>query len=91
MTAEQEALLQKARDSAQAAQMLLDEGFSDFSASRAYYAMFYIAQALLLDLELSFSKHSGVIAAFGQHFAKTDRVPIIPNYASSSVSTMRRC
>ena len=43
--------------------------------SRAYYAMFYAAEALLLSEGLSFSKHSAVIAAFGQHCAKTGRVP----------------
>jgi len=37
--------------------------------------MFYVAQALLLGRDLSFSRHSGVIAAFGQHFAKTGTVP----------------
>ncbi len=33
--------------------------------------MFYIAEALLNEKELKFSKHSGVHAAFGEHFAKT--------------------
>ncbi len=33
--------------------------------------MFYSAEALLLSRDLSFSKHSAVIAAFGQHFVKT--------------------
>jgi uncharacterized protein (UPF0332 family) len=32
--------------------------------------MFYTAQAFLLGRELRFSKHSAVIAAFGQEFAK---------------------
>lgn len=36
--------------------------------------MFYVAEALLVGEGLSFSKHAGVIAAFGQHFAKTGRV-----------------
>jgi len=36
--------------------------------------MFYIAEAFLLGENLSFSKHSAVIAAFGQHFVKTGRV-----------------
>lgn len=48
----------------------------DFSASRSYYAMFYATQALLLSRELSFSKHSAVIAAFGREFAKQGTVPI---------------
>ena len=46
-----------------------------FAASRAYYTMFYAAQALLLEDGLSFSKHSAVISAFGVRFAKTERVP----------------
>lgn len=37
--------------------------------------MFYAAQALLEGKELSFSKHSAVIAAFGKHFAFTGAVP----------------
>ena len=75
MTSEQLALLQKAQDSLQAARLLTDQDFYDFAVSRAYYAMFYAAEALLLSEGLAFSKHSAVIAAFGQHFAKTRRVP----------------
>jgi uncharacterized protein (UPF0332 family) len=37
--------------------------------------MFYIAEALLLSRDLSFSKHSAVIAVFGQHFSKAGIVP----------------
>jgi len=37
--------------------------------------MFYIAQAFLLGEGMAFSKHSGVIAAFGQYFANVGRVP----------------
>jgi uncharacterized protein (UPF0332 family) len=32
--------------------------------------MFYVAEAFLLGKGLAFSKHSGVHAAFGEHFAK---------------------
>jgi uncharacterized protein (UPF0332 family) len=64
------ALLQKADESLRAAMLLQQEDFLDFAASRAYYAMFYAAQALLLDRGLSFSSHSAVIAAFGKEFAK---------------------
>jgi len=75
MTREQIALLRKARASLQAARLLADQKFYDFAVSRAYYAMFYTAEAFLLEEGLAFSKHSAVIAAFGQHFAKTGRVP----------------
>ena len=76
MTQDQELLLKKSRDSLHAARILLQEEMYDFSASRSYYAMFYAAQALLLSKELSFSKHSAVIAAFGREFAKPGIVPV---------------
>jgi uncharacterized protein (UPF0332 family) len=65
------ALLQKAHESLLAAKLLSREGYSDFAASRAYYAMFYAAEALLLDRDLAFSNQSAVIAAFGKEFAKS--------------------
>jgi uncharacterized protein (UPF0332 family) len=74
-TPEVDELMQKTRESLAAADLLLDQGYADFSVSRAYYAMFYAAEAALLVLGLSFSKHTAVIAAFGQHLAKPRRVP----------------
>ncbi len=75
MTQEQFSLIQKARNSLNAAQLLSEEGYYDFSVSRAYYTMFYVAEALLLGEGLVFSKHSAVIATFGQKFAKTKKIP----------------
>ncbi len=64
-------LLTKARESLKAAEMLTEGQFYDFSAGRSYYAMFYATEAVLLSKNLSFSKHSAVIAAFGKEFIKT--------------------
>ena len=75
MTPEQEALLNKASNSHKAAELLATQGMHDFAVSRAYFAMLYVTEALLLTKGLSFSKHSGAIAAFGQHFAKPGLVP----------------
>jgi uncharacterized protein (UPF0332 family) len=75
MTDEQRGLLLKAKESLRAAELLLNEGHADFAAARAYYAMFYVAEALLLGEELSFSKHSAVNAAFGRTFVATQRIP----------------
>lgn len=75
MTTEQAGLLRKAWSSLDAARLLSEQGHHDFSASRAYYAMFYAAEALLLSRELRFSKHSAVHAAFGQQFVKPGSVP----------------
>lgn len=41
-------LLVKARRSIKAAARLLQDGDYDFAVSRAYYGMFYVAQAMLL-------------------------------------------
>jgi uncharacterized protein (UPF0332 family) len=74
MTSSIEALLAKARESIAAAQLLIKDGYFDFAASRAYYAMFYAASALLADLRLSYNSHSAVISAFGREFAKTGKL-----------------
>ncbi len=75
MMPEQATLLEEARDNVRAAHLLADERLYGIAVSRAYYAMFYVAQAFLLGEEMAFSKHSGVIAAFGQYFANAGRVP----------------
>jgi len=64
-------LLDKADHALHAAELLRDGGEMDFAAGRVYYAMFYAAQALLLERGLRFSKHSAVHAAFGKEFART--------------------
>lgn len=69
-----DSIFQKAVQSITGAEVLLEKNLPGFSASRAYYAMFYIAEALLASRGLSFSKHSAVIAAFGQHFTKSGLV-----------------
>lgn len=64
-------LLIKAGRSLEAAEELLRSGHADFAASRAYYGCFYVAEALLISKGLSYSRHSQVVAQYGQHFAKT--------------------
>jgi len=75
MTPEQLALLKKAKSSLEAAKLLAGQRYYDFSVSRAYYSMFYVVEALLLGEGFVYSKHSAVIAAFGQKFVKTKIVP----------------
>ncbi len=72
---EQEDLLAQAQESLAAAKLLETGGCHGFAASRAYHAMFYVAEAFLLGKRLAFSKHSGVHAAFGEHFTKTGNAP----------------
>ncbi len=63
--------LDKPARAVRAAERLLDGGDVEFAAGRAYYAMFYVAQALLHQKGLRFRKHGGVHGAFGEHFVKT--------------------
>ena len=71
MNKQYEAILKKAQDSLDAARLLLIQDYSDFAASRAYYAMYYAAEALLLVRGLSFSSHTAVIANYGKEYSKT--------------------
>ena len=60
-------LLQKAERAIIAAEKLFGGQDTEFAIGRAYYAMFYIAEALPDEKDLRFSKHSGVHGAFGEH------------------------
>ncbi|OQA44947.1 MAG: hypothetical protein BWY52_01453 [Chloroflexi bacterium ADurb.Bin325] len=50
-------LLAKAASSRRAAVLLADQDYLDFAASRAYYALFYVAEALLLAEGFAFSRY----------------------------------
>ena len=74
MKAKAAQLLDKALDVLEAAEILHRAGKEDSAAGRAYYAMFYVAEAVLYERDLEFSKHAGVHAAFGEHIAKTSEM-----------------
>ncbi len=52
--------------------MLNQAGHHGIAASRAYYAMFYCAEALLWSKGLAYSTHGAVIGAVGREFARTN-------------------
>ena len=64
-------LLDRALDAIEAAEGLMGMNKMEIAAGRAYYAMFYVAEALLEAKGLEFSQHGQVIGAYGVHFAKT--------------------
>ena len=68
--------LEGAQDALRTAQFNLENDFYGVAINRAYYAFFYAATALLLTLDLTRSKHSGVMAAFREHFVKTALFPV---------------
>lgn len=63
-------LREKSKRSLDAARFLHEKGDYDFAASRAYYALFYTAEAMLLLQGQSFSKHSAVISFFYQFYVR---------------------
>lgn len=69
--AQYEPLLEKAERYIHSAELLAKDGDLDSAASRLYYAMFYIAQALLEERGYTYSSHRALISAYGQYFAKT--------------------
>lgn len=63
-------LIANSEESIHAAGELYENEHYNFSASRAYYAFFYAAEAVLLHRDLQFSKHPAVLAYFNKGFIK---------------------
>lgn len=64
-------LKEKAERFLRTAELSLDDGDYDSCVSRCYYAMFFMAEALLLAKDITASTHKGVIALFGEHYITT--------------------
>lgn len=63
--------LAHSRDELESARILIREKKHRQALSRAYYAVFYAATAILESKNIRRAKHSGVQSAFGQHLIKT--------------------
>lgn len=66
--------LAKSKEKLHTAENLLKEGSYDDAVSRAYYAAFHAAQAVLLTEGLTAETHRGLINLFGLHFVKTGKI-----------------
>jgi len=62
--------LEKCAEDLKVARLLLSQGTYRIAVSRAYYAIFMLATAVLLTQDIARSKHSGVLAAFNQYVVK---------------------
>jgi uncharacterized protein (UPF0332 family) len=69
-------LLENAQEMLTVAELILGNDFYSSVCNRAYYAIFYAASALLVTKQLSYGKHSAVLAAFRQYFIKTGEFDI---------------
>ncbi len=74
MTEEMKKLITRSEESVVVAEKLLQDGYFSHAASKAYYAMFYAAQALLKSENINVSKHSAVESMFGHHFSKPGKL-----------------
>jgi uncharacterized protein (UPF0332 family) len=68
--------LDHAREVLDVAALNLSEGYPDSAVNRAYYAIYYAANALLVTQGVGRSKHSAVIAAFRERFVKPGIIEI---------------
>ena len=67
--------LARARNALSASEALVSKELFDDAISRAYYAMFYAAKALLIRDGVSAGpKHSAVVSAFGREYAKKGKI-----------------
>jgi len=64
--------VQRSKDALRVAATMITHQYWSDAVSKAYYAMFYVANAILLTKGISVSKHSAVISIFGEQFAKTN-------------------
>ena len=66
--------LQRAHDSLEDAHLLADARRWNLCVNRLYYACFYAVSALLIQVHMSSSRHSGVRSLFNRHFVKTGKI-----------------
>lgn len=78
-----------ARDAIQSAQYNYDGGYYGVAVNRGYYAFFYAASALLMTLDITRGKHSGVLAAFREHFVKPGLFPVEDSNAYGEAFELR--
>lgn len=67
--------IQRARRYLDTADLLIDEGDFESCVSRAYYAMFYVARAVLKKKGTTPKTHGGLRNQFGLYFIKTGDLP----------------
>jgi len=68
--------IEHAKEMLAVAEQNLRNDFYTSAVNRAYYAIFYAANAMLATIGEARSKHSGVISLFRNRFVKTGDLPV---------------
>ncbi len=66
--------LQRASEALEDARILAKAARWNTCVNRLYYACFYAVSALLMQQDLSSSKHTGIRSLFNRHYVKTGKV-----------------
>jgi len=88
MKEEVEKYFEKAESSLWVARTLFDDSYFADACSKAYYVMYYAAQALLRNSNIKVKKHSAVVAKLGEHFAKAGKID--PKYHRYMIDAKKR-
>ena len=78
--------LRQAEDTIAEATLLQNAGHYRGAVNRAYYAMFYAIQVLVVQNNVKVSKHSGIISYFDREFVKSGIFE--KNYQNGSIGSL---
>lgn len=67
--------IQRAKDTLDEADVLINDGYYNAAINRLYYACYYAVIALLVNNQIPAQTHQGVKQMFGMHFIITKRIP----------------
>ena len=81
--------IKKAISKLESAEYLFNGGFYEDAASRAYYAMYYGARALLALRDIYPKTHSGLISKFGLQYVKEGYLDVIYGRAIAQAKDIR--
>jgi uncharacterized protein (UPF0332 family) len=82
-------LIEKAITKLESAEYLFDGGYFEDAASRAYYAMYYGARALLALRDIYPKTHGGLISKFGLQYVKEGYLDVIHGRAIAQAKDIR--
>jgi uncharacterized protein (UPF0332 family) len=76
MKEEIESVINKSKRAIESSKREFNSGDYDYACSRAYYAVFYLIEGVLMIDSKRFTKHSAVISFFNKDYVKTSIFPV---------------
>ena len=82
--------VERAYSTLEEAQEVASQGWYNLAANRLYYAIYYVASALLIKNERPVKTHSGLIAQISLHYVKTGILSIDEGALISQMFNLRQ-